>query len=103
GSATSAIPRRSTTGNESRRGPSPPARVKLVPVAPTDSRPPKERIALGWLALPAILAIGWLAHPFATGILLGTLLGFTLEPLYHRLGSRTRRPLPPLLSNVVGR
>lgn len=52
-----------------------------------------ERSALGWLALIAVVAIVWLALPFATGILLGTLLAFTLEPLYARLVRRTRRPV----------
>lgn len=52
-----------------------------------------ERAALGWLALVAIMAIIWLALPFATGILLGTLLAFTLDPLYGALVRRTGRPL----------
>jgi predicted PurR-regulated permease PerM len=52
-----------------------------------------ERAALGCLALIAVVAIVWLALPFATGILLGTLLAFTLDPLYRLLVRRTKRPV----------
>ena len=66
----------------------------------TDPKLSRERLALGWLALAAILAIAWLAHPFATGILLGTLLGFTLEPLHERLEKRIRSPFLASLATV---
>jgi predicted PurR-regulated permease PerM len=52
-----------------------------------------QRHALGWLVLGALAAIVWLAVPFATGLLLGTLIAFTLEPVYQRLVRRTGRPL----------
>jgi predicted PurR-regulated permease PerM len=51
------------------------------------------RAALGWLALAAVVAIVWLALPFATGIVLGTLLAFTLDPVYLALRRRIRRPV----------
>jgi predicted PurR-regulated permease PerM len=51
-----------------------------------------EQRALAWLAALAIVAIGWLALPFATGLLLGAVLAFSLEPLYRRLVRRTGRP-----------
>lgn len=52
----------------------------------------RERRALGWLVVGAIAAIAWLARPFATGVLLGAVMAFMLEPLYHRLVRRKRRP-----------
>jgi predicted PurR-regulated permease PerM len=45
----------------------------------------KQHRALALLAVAAIVTIIWLARPFATGILLGALLAFTLEPLYRKL------------------
>jgi predicted PurR-regulated permease PerM len=50
------------------------------------------RRALAWLAGGAVLAIVWLAWPFATGLLLGALMGFTCQPLYLRLAAWSRRP-----------
>jgi predicted PurR-regulated permease PerM len=44
-----------------------------------------ERRALGWAALAAVAAIGWIVMPVGVGILLGTLLAFTLQPLFERL------------------
>lgn len=60
-----------------------------------------ERGALGWLALGAVMAIIWLALPFATGILLGTLLAFTLYPAYESLRRRIDRPVVASLITVV--
>jgi predicted PurR-regulated permease PerM len=60
-----------------------------------------ERQALGWLAVCAVVAIAWLALPFATGLLLGTLLAFTLKPVYDLLLRRTGRPSLASLTTVV--
>jgi predicted PurR-regulated permease PerM len=60
-----------------------------------------ERRALGWLALAAVLAIVWLARPFATALLLGALMAFTLEPIYVSLARRTGRPLLASLTTVL--
>lgn len=49
------------------------------------------RRALAWLAGGAVVAIVWLAWPFATGLLLGTLMGFTCQPLYLRLAAWSGR------------
>ena len=54
--------------------------------------------ALAWLAAAALLVIAWLSHLFATGLLLGALAGFTLQPAYDRLARWSRRPL---LASVV--
>jgi predicted PurR-regulated permease PerM len=59
------------------------------------------RRALGWLALGAVLTIFWLALPFATGIVLGTLMAFTLEPLYTLLVRRSDRPVAASLITIV--
>jgi predicted PurR-regulated permease PerM len=58
------------------------------------------RRALGWLALGAVLAIAWFALPFATGILLGTLMAFTLEPVYAKLVQRSDRPVAASLITI---
>jgi predicted PurR-regulated permease PerM len=59
------------------------------------------RAALGWLALAAVIGIIWLALPFATGILLGTLLAFTLDPVYGALVRRTGRPTAASLITIA--
>ncbi|HEY6452717.1 MAG TPA: AI-2E family transporter [Steroidobacteraceae bacterium] len=59
------------------------------------------RVALGSLAVGAVLAIAWLARPFATGILLGALIAFTLEPVYGELVRRTRRPVAASLITII--
>ena len=51
-----------------------------------------SRQVLAWLAGAALLMIAWLSHPFATGLLLGALMGFTLQPVYVRLAKWSRRP-----------
>src|SRR6185369_16554547 len=38
-----------------------------------------ERRALAWCAAGAVLVILWLARPVATGLVLGALMGFTLQ------------------------
>ena len=43
-----------------------------------------SRQVLAWLAGAAVVMIAWLAHPFATGLLLGALMGFTLQLVYDR-------------------
>ena len=60
-----------------------------------------ERRALGWVATGAAAALAWLALPFFTGLLLGTLMAFSLEPLYEWLARRTRRPIIASLVTVL--
>lgn len=57
--------------------------------------------ALAGLAAAALLAIAWLSHLFATGLLLGALMGFTLEPVYQRLVRWSRRPFLASLALVL--
>jgi predicted PurR-regulated permease PerM len=60
-----------------------------------------ERQALGWLGVAALVAILWLAWPFASALLLGVLMAFTLDPLYQWLLRRTGKPLFASLTTVV--
>jgi predicted PurR-regulated permease PerM len=60
-----------------------------------------ERRALGWFALGAVLLIAWIVHPFATGLLLGALMGFTVDPMYRRLAHRTGRPFLASIVTVI--
>jgi predicted PurR-regulated permease PerM len=60
-----------------------------------------ERRALGGFAVVAIVAIVWVARPVGIGILLGTLLAFSLQPFYERLAERTRRPALTALGCVI--
>jgi predicted PurR-regulated permease PerM len=59
------------------------------------------RRALAWLAGGAAVAIVWLAWPFATGLLLGALMGFTCQPLYLRLAAWSGRPLVASVAVVL--
>jgi predicted PurR-regulated permease PerM len=47
-----------------------------------------ERLALAWLAGAAVLVVARLMLPVGTGILLGALTAFNLEPAYARLQKR---------------
>jgi predicted PurR-regulated permease PerM len=57
-----------------------------------------SRQVLAWLAGGAVVVIVWLAHPFATWLLLGALMGFTLLPVHARLARWGGRPT---LASVV--
>ncbi|HXN31963.1 MAG TPA: hypothetical protein VN894_08880, partial [Polyangiaceae bacterium] len=48
----------------------------------------RERRALGWTAMAATAAIVWIVMPIGVGILMGTLLAFTVQPLFERLQPR---------------
>lgn len=60
-----------------------------------------SRRALTGFALLAGIAIVWLAHPFATGLLFGALLAFTLEPAVRWLERRTGLPVLARVIAVV--
>jgi predicted PurR-regulated permease PerM len=72
-------------------------------VAATPSEPGRGTPgrALAWLAVAALLVIAWLSHLFATGLLLGALMGFTLQPGYDRLARWSRRPLLASVATVL--
>jgi predicted PurR-regulated permease PerM len=60
-----------------------------------------SRQVLAWLAGGAVMVIAWLAHPFATGLLLGALMGFTLQPVHARLVRWSGRPTLSSVAVVV--
>ena len=60
-----------------------------------------ERQTLGWFALAALAAIIWLAWPFASALLLGVLMAFTLDPLYQWLTRRMGRPILASVTTVL--
>ena len=57
--------------------------------------------ALEWLAVAAVCIVVWLARPFLMGMLLGALMGFTLEPLYKRLVRLRGRPVVWAVATVL--
>jgi predicted PurR-regulated permease PerM len=75
---------------------------------PLDSEPPnsltppieRESRALELFAVLALAAVLWLTLPVAAGLLLGTLIAFTLQPVHDALARRTRRPLFASLATV---
>lgn len=74
---------------------------------PEEDTPPeapvtRERRALEWFAIAAVAAIAWLTMPVAAGLLLGALMGFTLQPFYEALEARFRRPTLASLVTVIG-
>jgi predicted PurR-regulated permease PerM len=60
-----------------------------------------ERRSLGWLSIAAVAAILWLARPFVSALLLGTLMAFTLEPLYLLFARRSGRAFLASLTTVL--
>jgi predicted PurR-regulated permease PerM len=62
------------------------ARAALAHYAPAEPR------ALGVMAIVAVLLILWILVPVGLGVLLGTLLAFTVYHSYRSLARRTGRP-----------
>ncbi len=62
----------------------------------------RERRALEWFALAAVIAVAWLTLPVAAGLLLGALMGFTLQPFYEALKERTGRATLASMMTVIG-
>jgi predicted PurR-regulated permease PerM len=52
----------------------------------------RQSRALSWFAVAAVAVIARIAMPVSVGLLLGTLMAFSLQPVYERLVLRTRRP-----------
>ncbi len=61
----------------------------------------EERQALGWAAIAAASTIAWIVTPVGVGILLGTLLAFSAQPLFERLKLRLG-PRGSALTVVLG-
>jgi len=79
--------------------------VSAPPPDPTGPVPPTPRTesrALAWCAVVALAIIAWITMPLAIGILLGTLIAFTLQPLYERLRIEMHKPrLAALMTLLV--
>lgn len=101
----------------SRRGEGPPPSSRLggedrsTALSPRDRQPSsrtsvlptaRESRALEWGAIAAIVVVGWITLPVAAGVLVGALMGFTLQPLHEMLERRTRRPLLTSIGTVLG-
>jgi predicted PurR-regulated permease PerM len=59
-----------------------------------------ERRTLTWLALVALGVIAWIVMPVGVGVLIGTLMAFSLQPLYERW-KLTLRPALAALATVL--
>jgi predicted PurR-regulated permease PerM len=77
---------------------------KLVnsPVAPETRR--GRRIALAMVLMLSFLTVAWIASPLWIGILLGTVMAFTAQPLYRSLAARigNRRSIAASLVTALG-
>jgi predicted PurR-regulated permease PerM len=60
----------------------------------------RQRSSLGVFAIAAAAIIVWLASPVAIGVFLGTLVAFTMAPLYQMLVARAWRPWLAALASV---
>jgi predicted PurR-regulated permease PerM len=72
--------------------------------AGTDPQRRSQRIALGVLMGLAFLVVAWMAAPLLVGLALGTVMGFTAQPLSDRLGRRMkkRRRLGAAVTTLLG-
>jgi predicted PurR-regulated permease PerM len=50
-----------------------------------------ERVALAVLTAMAFVVVAWMASPLLVGLALGTVMGFTVQPLHERLAARMRQ------------
>lgn len=72
------------------------------PVAPATKR--GRRVALAILMLLAFIGVAWMAAPLWVGLVLGTVMAFTAQPLYRRLASSLgdRRWLASAITTLIG-
>jgi predicted PurR-regulated permease PerM len=63
-----------------------------------------QRIALAVLVALTFLVVAWMAAPLLVGLALGTVMGFTAQPLAVRLSARLRqkRALASAITTVLG-
>ena len=75
--------------------------IKSAPVAPSTRR--GRRIALAILLLLAFLAVAYMAAPLWVGLVLGTVIAFTAQPLYRKLTQwlGDRRTLASVLTTFI--
>jgi predicted PurR-regulated permease PerM len=72
--------------------------------APTQSDRREQRLALGILTGLAFVVVAWMAAPLLVGLALGTVMGFTAQPLHDRLMARLhgRRTLASAIATFLG-
>lgn len=68
---------------------------------PPEPSPGTPGRVLAWFAAAALLVIAWLSYLFVTGLLLGALMGFMLQPVYDRLARWSGRPALASVSIVL--
>jgi predicted PurR-regulated permease PerM len=61
-------------------------RISANPVAPETRR--GRRIALAILLMLSFMTVAWIAAPLWVGIMLGTVMAFTVQPLYRKLAAK---------------
>jgi predicted PurR-regulated permease PerM len=76
--------------------------LQTLPVAPGTKR--GRRIALAVLMLLAFLMVAYIAAPLWVGLVLGTVMAFTAQPLYRRLTAALgeRRSLAAAFTTIIG-
>src|SRR5579872_5357401 len=74
--------------------------LSIPAVAPATLR--GRRIALAIVTALAFLAVAWMASPLWVGLVIGTVMAFTGQPLYRRLSAKmhNRRALAALITTL---
>jgi predicted PurR-regulated permease PerM len=74
------------------------------PQEPDDPRRRTQRFALAAVMGLAFLVVAWMAAPLLVGLALGTVMGFTAQPLHARLSAafRQRRRLAAFVTTLGG-
>src|SRR5262249_41014067 len=89
-----------------RKLPLAPRRARAQARAGLSTHPPQrsQRIALAVLTALTFLVVAWMASPMFVGLVLGTVLGFTAQPMYAHFLSRLRqkRTLAAALTTFLG-
>jgi protease I len=71
---------------------------------PSEPGRQSQRVALGVLMGLAFLVVAWMAAPLLVGLALGTVMGFTAQPVYQRLSRRLgqKRQLASAVTTLLG-
>ncbi|HXN34473.1 MAG TPA: hypothetical protein VN894_21575, partial [Polyangiaceae bacterium] len=70
----------------------------------TDPQRPAQRLALAVLMGLAFVVVAWMSAPLLVGLALGTVMGFTAQPVHARLCARMgqRRTLAAAATTLLG-
>ena len=82
--------------------PPPPPLEPIAPVAPCSQK--GRRVALAVVLFLSFLTVAYLAAPLWVGLMLGTVIAFTAQPLHRQLAKRLgkRRSLAAVLTTIIG-